>query len=249
MDYYIYGKNKVYVPNSWKLYVFNFWPNFWGYIFGFPSQVGLLLAGASILVSLLLIVKRKTSSVYAVVFLFFIACFIFLRFFSGERASYYLLFLHPFLILLTGVLLRPMLKIRFGKIILGIILIIMFIAGFKVDLVHTYPVASHIDFVNQANFIEKAYPNKKFSIFACRGQYKNQIQGMVFLMSNNKGLGGDIKIGFKDIACRYPSGVLGKQKLEAVGAVDLTRYSLEQLKNYGWTLISPEYLYTSLLAN
>jgi len=247
MDYYVYGKNKVYVPNRWLFYLFDFWPNFWGYVFGFPSFVGLVLGGAFVLASLALIIKRKISLVYSIVFLFFIVCFVFLRFFSGERASYYLLFLHPFLILFTGALLWQTLRIRFGKIILGVLLIAIVAAGFKIDLIHTHSVGSHTDFVNQARFLESYYPNKKFSIFACTGQYKDQIQGMVFLMSNSNSLGKDIKIGFKDTHCRYPKGVLDDQKLNSIGAVDLTHYSVNQLKNYGWILISPEYLYASLL--
>jgi len=247
IDYYIFGKNKVYVPNRWLLYLFNFWPNFWGYVFGFPFLVGLLLSGGSLIASLFLIIKRKVPLAYSVVFLFFLICFIFLRFFSGERASYYLLFLHPFLILLTGVLVWQVLRIRFGKIIFGIILVVIVIAGFKVDLVHTYAVDSHVEFLNQERFLERYYPYKKFSIFACTGQYKDRVQGVVFLMSNNNLLGEDIKIGFRDSHCRYPGRVADDHKLDAIGAVDLTFYSVDRLKNYGWQLISPEYLYTSLL--
>jgi 4-amino-4-deoxy-L-arabinose transferase-like glycosyltransferase len=248
MDYYVYGKNKIYVPNRWLFYLFDFWPAFWGYVFGFPAFVGLLLGGASILASLVIVVKRKAPAVYVVIFSFFIVCFIFLRFFQSERASYYLLFLHPFLILFTGVLIWQALKVRFGKIILGIILIVMVIAGFKIALIHTHSVDSHVEYVNQERFLEKYYPDKKFSIFACNGQYRNQVQGMVFLMSSNNLLGNDIKIGFKDSHCRYPEGIVENKKLDIIGAVDLTSYSTMQLKGYGWTLISPEYLYTSLLA-
>jgi 4-amino-4-deoxy-L-arabinose transferase-like glycosyltransferase len=248
MDYYVYGKNKVYVPNRWLSYLFDFWPSFWGYVFGFPSFIGLVLGSVSIFVSLALIIKRKISLVYGIVFLFFIVCFVFLRFFQGERASYYLIFLHPFLILITGVLFMSMLKIRLGKITLGFFLMAMVIAGFKIDLIHTHPVGSHTDFVNQERLLESYYPNKKFSIFACTGQYKDQIQGMVFLMNNNKNLGKDVKIGFKDTHCVYPEGVTKDKKLDAIGAVNLTAYSVLQLKSSGWTLISPEYLYTSLLA-
>jgi 4-amino-4-deoxy-L-arabinose transferase-like glycosyltransferase len=247
IDYYIYGKNKVYVPNRWLSYLFGFWPTFWGYVFGFPAFVGLLLGAASMLASLILIVKRKVSLAYMVVFLFLIVCFIFLRFFSGERASYYLLFLHPFLILLTGILIWQALKIRFGKIILGILLIIIVIAGFKIDLIHTHAVDSHVEFVNQERFLEKYYLNKKFSIFACNGQYENQVQGIVFLMSNNHSLGKDVKIGFKDTHCKYPGDIAQDKRLDAIGAVDLTSYSTRQLRDYGWRLISPEYLYASLL--
>jgi hypothetical protein len=70
---------------------------------------------------------------------------------------------------------------------------------------------------------------------------------MVFVMSNNKTLGKDIKIGFKDIHCKYPAGVAEKKFLDSIAAVDLTPYSVVILKNYGWTLISPEYLYSSLI--
>lgn len=247
LDYYIYGKNKVYVPNRWLSYLFDFWPNFWGYVFGLPLLVGLFLANFSILVSLFLIIKRKVSFVYSIVFLFFIICFILLRFFSGERTSYYLLFLHPLLILFTGVLFWQVLKIHFGRIILGVLLIIMVIAGFKVDIIHTHSVGSHTDFVNQVLFLEKTYPNKKFSIFACSNQYKDQVQGMVFLMSNNGLLGEDIKIGFKDKHCEFPKGNLENNELSTIEAVDLTSNSIEQLRAYGFTLISPSFLYTSLL--
>jgi 4-amino-4-deoxy-L-arabinose transferase-like glycosyltransferase len=253
IDYYILGKNKVYVPNRWLLYLFSFWPNFWGYVFGFPSLVGLLLTGGSILTSLILVVKRKVSLAFSIVFLFFIMCFIFLRFFSGERANYYLLFLHPFLILYTGVLLWQAVRLRFGKIMLCVLLLIIVAAGFQADLVHTRPIDSHVQFVSQESFLEKLYPNKKFAIFACDGQYKNQIQGMVFLMSNKNLLGNDVKIGFKDSHCKYPeralsiAGIIDNQELDTVGAVDITHYSTGYLKSYGWTLISPAYLYTSLL--
>lgn len=247
VDYYIYGKNKVYVPNRWLSYLFDFWPAFWGYVFGLPSIIGLVLSGVSLLTSLVLIIKRKVSLAYAVIFLYFITCFVFLRFFQGERASYYLLFLHPFLILLTGVLLWQALKIRFGKLILGILLIIIVIAGFNVDLVHTHSVDSHLQFIGNERFLEKTYPDHKFSIYACNGQYRNQVQAMVFLMSNNNKLGQEIKIGFKDTHCRYPGRVAEDKKLDVIGAVDLTSYSIKQLKDYGWRLISPEYLYTSLL--
>jgi 4-amino-4-deoxy-L-arabinose transferase-like glycosyltransferase len=247
VDNYIYGKNKVYVPNRWLLYLFDFWPKLWGHVFGLPLLAGLILTIFSMLTSLILIIKRKVSLAYAIVFLFFIICFIFLRFFSGERTNYYLLFLHPFLILFTGVLLWQVLKIRFGRLILGLLLTAIAIAGLKVDLIHTHSVSSHIDFVNQMLFLEETYPNKKFSIFACNNQYKDQVQGMVFLMSNNNRLGQDIKIGFKDEHCIYPKGVVENNKLSKIGAVDLTLYSLEQLKTYGFTLISPSFLYTSLL--
>jgi 4-amino-4-deoxy-L-arabinose transferase-like glycosyltransferase len=247
VDYYIYGKNKVYVPNRWLSYLLDFWPTFWGYVFGFPALVGGILAGASLLASLFLIIKRKVSLAYMAIFLFFIACFVFLRFFSGERTNYYLLFLHPFLILFTGVLIWQALKIRFWKIILGIFLIVMVIAGLKIDLIHTHPVDSHVEFVNQERFLEKYYPNKKFSIFACNGQYRNQAQGMLFLMSNNNSLGKDVKIGFKDTHCKYPGDIAQDKRLDVIGAVDLSSYSTKQLKDYGWRLISPEYLYASLV--
>jgi 4-amino-4-deoxy-L-arabinose transferase-like glycosyltransferase len=247
VDYYIYGKNKIYVPNRWLSYLLDFWPTFWGYVFGFPSFVGLFLGGASMLASLVLIVKRKVSLAYTVLFLFFIVCFIFLRFFSGERANYYLIFLHPFLILFTGVLIWQALRIRFGKIILGVFLMVLVIAGFKIDLIQTHSVDSHVEFVSQERFLMKYYPNQKFSIFTCVGQYKNQVQGMVFLMSNDKSLGKDVKIGFKDTHCKYPERVAEDKKLDVIGAVDLTSYSTRQLSDYGWRLISPEYLYTSLL--
>ena len=69
----------------------------------------------------------------------------------------------------------------------------------------------------------------------------------MFLMSNNHSLGKDVKIGFKDTHCKYPGDIAQDKRLDAIGAVDLTSYSTRQLRDYGWRLISPEYLYASLL--
>jgi hypothetical protein len=247
LDYYLFGKNKIYVPNRWLTYVFNFWPSFWGYVFGFPATAGFVMMSISVLFSVLLVIRRKVSFSYVLLFFFFIACFIFLRFFSGERASYYLIFFHPFLILLTGVLLWYFLKIRFGKIILGVLLLVLVIGGVNVDLVHTHPVDSHVQSADQEKFLENYYPNKQFSVFACEGQYRNQVQAMVFLLSQRNKLGNDVKIGFRDLHCRFPVDIVDDKKLDTIGMVNLSVYSVETLKSYGWTLISPQYLYTTLL--
>jgi hypothetical protein len=247
LDYYVYGKNKIYVPNRWLLYLFDFWPTFWSFVFGLPALAGLFLMAASFLSSLILILKRKVSLAYVLIFAFFIFCFIMLRFFSGERVNYYLIFLHPFLILFTGIFLWQILRLCFGKIIFGVLLVIIVITGIRVDLAHTYPVSSHVKFANQEQFLEKYYPGKKFSFFACDGQYRDQVQAMVFLMSNKKLLGEDVKIGFKDPHCFYPPNTEGDKMLSRAGAVNLSAYSINDLKNYKWTLISPKYLYDSLL--
>jgi hypothetical protein len=267
MDYYVFGKNKVYVPNRWLTYLFDFWPTFWGYLLGLSSSTGLLLMAGSILTSLILIVKRKITKEFALIFLFFLVCFILLRFFSGERTNYYLIFLHPFIILFTGLFIWQAVRVKFGKIILCFLLLGLVISGLRVAIVHTHPVDSHIEFVGTERFLESYYPNKKFLFFACEGQYKDKVQGMVFLMSNGNRLGEleSVKIGFKDSHCKYPESFVENRSagssvgaggtkiftqvdLSLIGAVDLTPYSIETLNTYGWTHISSEYLYNSLLA-
>jgi 4-amino-4-deoxy-L-arabinose transferase-like glycosyltransferase len=246
IDYYIYGKNKVYVPNSWKLYLFNFWPEFWGYVFGFSALGGFLLMVGSLLTSAILIFKRKSLDTYSVLFGFFILSFILLRFFSGERTNYYLIFFHPFLILLTGVFIWQSIKVRFGKLILVLVLIGITAVGLKVDLVHTHIASSHTEALETKRVLSSRFPNQKFSIYACKGQYKDRVQAIVFLMNNEKLLDGSVKIGFRDEHCSIP---VDDSMLNSIGVINLTAYSKEKLSSYGWTLISPEYLYQTLLGS
>ncbi|HUD45091.1 MAG TPA: glycosyltransferase family 39 protein [Patescibacteria group bacterium] len=247
LDYYIYGKNKVYFPNSWTIYLLHFWPSFWGYVFGLPSVAGLVITISSLALSIFLIIKKKVTLSYILLFSFFMVCFLFLRYFSGERVSYYLLFLHPFLILFTGLLFWYVLKLPLGKIVLGILLLIVSYYSIKTDISRMGAVDSHIQFLNEARLLQTLYPRKDFSFFACAGQYRNQIQGLVFLISNSNRLGKGVKIGFSDSHCKYPPNLIENEKLKTLGAVDLSNYSVEELGKYGWTLISPEYVYISSL--
>lgn len=248
LDYYIFGKNKVYVPNRWLSYLGDFWPTFWGYMFGFNRLIGGLLMVLSLLVSLWVVMKRKINLSYSLIFLLFVFSFVLLRYFSGERVYYYLIFFHPFLILMTGVLLWQLTRIKilfnqFGTIFLALILTIIIFSGINVDLVHTHSVDSHLDFMSKANYLSEEYSGAKFSFYACDGQYRNVIQGMVFLMGQKNRLGDGVKIGFEDNKCKYPTGKVNK---DAIGAINFSSFSDKELNSLGWKKITPSFLYNSL---
>lgn len=248
LDYYIFGKNKVYVPNRWLSYLGDFWPTFWGYMFGFNRLVGGLLMVLSLLVSLWVVIKKKINLSYSLMFLLFVFSFVLLRYFSGERVYYYLIFFHPFLILMTGVLLWQLTRIKilfnkFGTIFLALILTVIIFFGINVDIVHTHSVDSHLDFVNKANYLSEKYSGSKFSFYACDGQYRNVVQGMVFLMGQKNRLGDGIKIGFEDKNCKYPTEKVNK---DAIGAINFSSFSDKELNSLGWKKISPSYIYSSL---
>lgn len=106
-NYAVIGQNKFYLPVRWLTEITVFWPEKFGDILVGIPKFGYLLVSVFIfiLISFFVLgnikVKFLNKSIFAVVITFLFQV-IFIRYYKGPRDNIYLLFVHPFVILITG---------------------------------------------------------------------------------------------------------------------------------------------------
>ncbi len=229
-----------YVPNRWLLYLRDFWPNFWSHTLGIPIVLGAIILLFSVGANIFLIFKKKISKAYLLLLLTFVAIFIILRFYPGERAVYYLLFLHPFIFIFTGAFFylfinSKLLYLKYAGIIAFIIFLIFI---FFTNLSDTHSFESHTTAVSQAKQISAKYPRSKFILYSCKGITDYQVQAIMFILQTMGKLDSNgVKVGIFSSSC--PVAIKSKySSWEKVETTNLLSMSDSTLRKNGWTAIT-----------
>ncbi len=180
LDYLLIAQYRIYVPNSWKIFLINDMPLFWGYIaggnkiFGFGAMV--IVGLGSILAILRFKKLRKEQLVYILPFIFFIMLFL-NRYYHGQRSETYLLYLTPFVITALGLSFDLFLdKKLFARPKIVDFLIYFVFAIFILGNLFTF-----LQYYNKYNGnmslykksmteLEKKFPNTKFSLYDRQGR-------------------------------------------------------------------------------
>ncbi len=104
--YFTVDQYSIWVPNRWITYAFDYWPKTWANIVGGSSQVGLLII---IIFGVLFLLrlrdfKKKSGNLntfYLVAVTFLLEILIY-RYYRGERFTYYSMFAHGTVLVLTA---------------------------------------------------------------------------------------------------------------------------------------------------
>lgn len=250
IDYLVYGRNKIYVPNRWLTYAFIFWPQAWGRmlvgvgVFGYLMTI---LFGSAIIYSL---IKKKISRGLLIFILGFLLFVFNLRYFKGELGDSYLLFSHPFLILFVALALYQIIK--FNKT-LGFVLLSLTL------LLSSYNVFSNIQKASNGtyervsqwrNMIDERYPGKSIALYDYKlGNTSISFPLAMFLHNEQKLDRKGVKVGLiiadkdSDFKHHFPSfiGQTGGYQF-----FDLSSSTSAQLSANGWALIDPKTVYDSI---
>jgi hypothetical protein len=235
-----------YVPNRWMFYLRDFWPNFWSYTLGIPITLGVPVLFFSLAVNIFLIFKKKISKAYLLLILTFVAIFIILRFYPGQREAYYLLFLHPFIFIFTGSFFYLFINSKFLYLkCLGIIAFIVFLIFiFFTNLSDTHSFESHAAAVHQAKQISAEFPRSKFTLYSCKGITDYQVQAVMFILQTmGKVDNNGIKIGLLNSSC--PVAIKTKYSYrEKVKTINLSNIP-STLRENEWAIITMASVYDS----
>lgn len=102
LDYLLIGQYRIYVPNSWKLFLFQDIPWYWSFITGRFYFAALAIEFLSVLSFIYLVFRKKLKFDFIILgFIFLILLFV-NRFYRGERSEGYLLYLAPFILIFTS---------------------------------------------------------------------------------------------------------------------------------------------------
>lgn len=247
IEYYLYGQYRVYVPNRWLTYVGTYWPVSWAKIIGGEKIIGYLPMFVLPLAVFIAIVRKKMTKSLTAIAVSFLLIFIILRYYRGERIDSYLIFLQPFVLIVTGWLCVSLYK--FNRILgLGLILLII-IPTLKLDItqINNSENMTAVQINEWKNIIINKFPNKKFAFYDYK--YKNGYKSLplvLFLDIDKKIDDRQFKLGFfvatSETRFTYPTvlGVRGNYQI-----LNLNSLTNEKLSKEGWAFINPSQIYHS----
>lgn len=164
IGYFKVGQYQIYVPNSWKIYLFSFWPGFLGKLVGGNFTLGAFLGIFTTFVTTVRFFQKKLSIEFLSLLIIFGMQFLMMRFFRSERYDGYLVYFHPITLLLVAFTINEFLKLnkRLG-----------FVLTFGLIIFSIWTVMPVLDWNNDANnlmkinaILKSRYPGQKFSIYA-----------------------------------------------------------------------------------
>lgn len=239
LDYFLIAQYRLYVPNSWKLFLIDYLPMHWAFMIGGYKAVGAIVAFITGTVFLIISSRKNISRTTFILGLVLAAFLLSNRYYKGERTEGYMLYLLPFILLLSAwmlnILIQPkivfeVLKIHakrvfytpiiycfIGVILIGNLLVVKELKNYK----------GHVDEVeNIVQLLIVKYPNHKFYLYDYEGKSFSSISSIiVFLEYQSKIDKTGIPIGF------IHDGELSKFSRGIPVVLSWKNYKLLDLKN------------------
>lgn len=158
---------KIYIPNRWLTYIWDYWPQTWSYIIGGYKYIGTIIIA---ILSILTVLKikswqnHKAFFLVAAIFLFEVVLF---RYYRGEKHVYYTLFTHPYVLLLTAWITFQIFRFNnfLGVVLFGIITIATFNQSLA-DLDKRGTTLSEINSLKSEIYAKN--PDVRFDIYGCQ---------------------------------------------------------------------------------
>lgn len=198
MYYLIEGRNTQYIPNSWRLYLGDFWPLFLRYVTGLSIYPILVVSVLSILSFFHALQTKKISRSLCLLLSVGIIQVLFLRYIAN-REYYYVVFLQPFLFLFFSLGINWILSRRYGTIV-GILSIVALITLASPQIIKAIePPDSYFETKVMAEYLHEQYPNNNIEIYNCGERIEGKVMGVVYLMTEyTKREIPTVKIGIHD---------------------------------------------------
>lgn len=252
IDYYLYGQYRIYVPNRWLTYAGVYWPTAWAKIIGGYNPFGYVMMVLLFITTFYSLLKNKLTKKILTIIISFFMIFVMLRYYRGERFDGYLVFLHPFVLILTAWVCYQILK--FARPLGLIIIIALVIGSLRINYYEIKNSTNNTAVI--ANLLKKEivkkFPNQKFAIYAYKHEDTNMSYPLVlFVDAGQKINDNGRKIGLLRVSTKVESK-FNNQKLqsksEKVGyqLFDLSNMSKAELSKEEWMLINPSAVYNEI---
>lgn len=248
VDYALYGRQRIYVPNRWLFYVRDFWPAFWADALGVPSYMGIPLILASFGVLFLAYTKKLLPRPLVLLLIAFLCNFILLRFYWGQRFFGYLNFLRPFVFILTALFIWQVSKLRFGKYLAALLLFGLVVLSFQrsVDQLIQDPFTMSLH--SEIDSLEQKVAKKPYTIYGCtkkyKGSYNSQTFSLTFITDLRKEASvNGTPIGLSSPDCPMPEAGKKFPIISPGGLIDFSQTNHKALTKAGWTPMTFAYIY------
>lgn len=249
IQYYLYDQYKISLDvlgRRWITYLSSFWPTGFAHIIGGNSILSIfIMAGLTISIFFSLL-KKKLSKEWVVIAASFLLMIIFLRYLRTPLFDSYLIFLHPFIFLLTGWLIFFLFK---KSIFLRILLLVIILTGSLIkDLPELKVLGNYsaLEAQESLKILTEKFPDEKFSIYSYKYKWadKNLILSL-YLYTEDKIADNGRRIGIivptEEANFKYPI----IQDKFGYHLVDLQSSSSSVLAAAQWINVNPKQVYES----
>lgn len=256
LDYLLIGQYRIYVPNSWKLFIFTYLPNYWSFVEGGgKTLVGLILMFFTATIMFFSLYKRKISGLLFTMLVIFSILLLVNKLYQGERSEGYLIYLAPFILLLSSFSLYKAIFFRGDwktKIVIRsfglLVFFIALCANFYVAKDYLVQPSPQISVRQTADFLEKKYPNTKFAIYDYynRSSYESQALSLTLEFRNKISCNGKPLV----FVCSSRECLKSRIMITQIGtkAIIDGRYIKDLNKDSKkWVKVNPENMYDDLI--
>lgn len=250
MDYLLIGQYRLYVPNSWRLFLLTYFPDYWSLIAGGMRLLALgLIFLISIFFSFLSIKKQIELPIFVYGLAFFLMT-ILNRYYRGERSAGYLYYLTPFVLLFTAWIVLKIMTMKLSKNVLfvtiGLVIVTIIVAGnFYIMLPKIIYKNTQFEEVKKTmGFLEKQHPNKKFLLYDYKSFNPNVSYSLsIFLEDKDKIQDDGVALG---ICTHCPENLRYITSHFGIEIFDLSGENLGET-NSEWHKVSQETIYDSTI--
>ena len=237
------AKERTYVPNSWKIYLTQFWPSHLQSLFFSAFFINVALVVTFTAAFLKDFLRKRYSLGIILLGIVFILNFLGLRYYWGERHDVYLTYLDPMLFIFFGYALASLWEIRFGKIL---VIVFAFIVGWNMLLTDYARIketdkAESVAWRKDVQMLQKKYPDNNIVLYDCTPFYQNHKKTLIyFLTFNYKPQAEEKKIALKGNDCLYPSTKefnFKKSKIKDKYAKSVYPFILPEVKDASFNFI------------
>ncbi|HSA84446.1 MAG TPA: glycosyltransferase family 39 protein [Patescibacteria group bacterium] len=251
LDYFLIGQHRLYVPNSWKLFLFSFLPSYWSFVIGHFSILAITIMFTVGITAVIALWKRKFAISVLLMSVPFTLLILLNRFYKGERSEGYLLYLLPFILLITcyGLYLlwqqgKFVVVRRIISVVLGLALLIGNCISIQSIIAYRSPIPT---FEAAAAELQQSYPDKKFAVYDYKGSLSAWNQGLSAILFD-RGLiaPNGIPIG---VMCYHPDCPRFPKMIPEnfLYIVDLRSVKNIDELNPLWVKVNPEDMYDDLI--
>lgn len=247
LDYFLIGQYRIYVPNSWRLFLFSYLPAYWANVAGRFSVVGLILLFSSIASFIIGGFRKRLSLPLLFTGIIFFILLVLNKFYKGERTDSYMFYLAPFILIFTAYLIYfvSLLKqkiYKFSSILILVFLLSLNFLSFRYIFTYNNKIQT---FENISQILISRFPNEKFSLYDSRHEnYRNSMPLSLLLSYENKIDQNGKKIGVdcKAKDCPGKMYVIIDQPIKIIDMSTISSARLDPKKGI-WANVNPAFVY------
>lgn len=262
IDYLLIGQYRIYFPNSWRLFLFNYLPNYWSFVEGgyFMISLGIMFFIGTLFLFLVLL-KKVSRLIFILTTAFFILLVI-NRYYRGERFEGYLMYLAPFIIIISGWCIGRLVSFKFELFkrefnvrVIGVIILFIVVFANLLFVVNQVLSATNKEQKEEVKRIEKIlfakYPDQKFSLYDYEWRTSDKSYPLsAFLEEKHKISKEGVPIGIIWESKMYQIDKKGARIITPAKwdfIIDLTKEKTFNLKQKRWVSVSQESIYNDLM--